>query len=94
MIELNETNCTEMTAEEFEAKAMELAGKEIKKAEKEQRKYDWKSEEGRAFGLKVSNLKKAYLENYGAEALAQLINGKASSFGKLHKMKGCGYGNM
>ena len=98
-IELNETNCTEMTDEEFEAKALQVASanlkKEITKAHRKIKKVGWKTEEGRALSLAEGNLRKEFYEVYGREALLNVMNKPSNSpYFKQSKNKGCGYGNM
>jgi len=98
-IELNETNCVEMTAEQFEAKALQVASaklkKEITKAHKKITKVGWKSEEGRALSLAEANLRKEFFDVYGSEALHTVMNKPSNSpYFKQSNKKGCGYGNL
>jgi len=97
-IELNNNNCKEYTTEEFEAKLLEVAMKNARKEVKQLHKIvkvnGYKSAEGREAMLKESKLYKEFLEKYGAENLTIMKVGKASNFGKVHKSKGNGYGNL
>lgn len=99
IIELSETNCIEMTAGDFETKALQVASanlkKEITKVHKKNKKVGWKTEKGRALSLAEANLRKEFYELYGREALLNVMNKPSNSpYFKQSKSKGCGYGNM
>jgi hypothetical protein len=98
IITLNKNNCKEYTNEEFKAKLLEVAMKaarnEVNKLHKIVKVNGYKSEEGREAMLKESKLYKDFLEKYGEKNLIIMKIGKASNFGKVHKSKGNGYGNL
>lgn len=97
-IELNNNNCKEYTNEEFKAKILEsaikAARKEVKKLHNIIKVNGRKSKEGREALLKECKLYKDFLEKYGEKNLIIMKVGKSSSFGKVHKSKGNGFGNL
>jgi hypothetical protein len=65
MVELNETNCKEFTADNFEAKMKELHTKELRKAIAKNNKTQYRSEEWKVSEKELSDLKKDYLHRPG-----------------------------